>query len=73
MDSEAFIENNLSHLRFKTKKDDPSYDEDKQKMVYKQFEYKNKQSLDFPHFLRYFKFTWLFINYDVNGNGFLNY
>jgi hypothetical protein len=27
----------------------------------------------FPHFLRFFKFTWLFINYDADMNNLLTF
>lgn len=60
-------------LRFKTKQNDESYDEDKQKLIYNQFEFKNKQKLEFPQFIRFYKFTWLFINYDTNMNNMLTY
>jgi hypothetical protein len=35
LDTDAYIEKSASKLRFKTKKDDPSYDVDKQKIVYR--------------------------------------
>lgn len=67
------MENHLKHLRFRSKKDDESYDEDKQKVIYRQFEFKNKESLKFPQFLRLFKFMWLFINYDADYNNILTF
>lgn len=42
------MEEHLLHLRFRSKQDDENFDEDKQKLIYRQFEYKNKQSLRFP-------------------------
>jgi len=67
------MEEHLLHLRFRSKQDDENFDEDKQKLIYRQFEYKNKQSLRFPQFLRMFKFMWLFINYDKDLNNILTF
>lgn len=42
-------------------------------MIYNQFEFKNKQKLNFPQFIRFYKFTWLFMNYDTDMNNLLTY
>lgn len=60
-------------MRFKTKQDDKTYDEDKQKMVYRLFEFKNMQQLKLKHFMRFFKCLWRFINYDANLNNLVSY
>lgn len=35
-------------LRFKTKQNDEAFDEDKQKLIFNQFEFKNQAKLEFP-------------------------
>ena len=71
--SDEEIIRRLSHMRFKTKQDDKNYDEDKQKVVYRIFEFKNLQQLKLKHFIRFFKTLWRFINYDANINNLLSY
>lgn len=57
----------------KKKKDDEAFDEEKQRHVYRIFEFKGKNSLTFEYFLRFFQTSWYFMNVDSDLNGVLSY
>lgn len=57
----------------KKKKDDEAFDEEKQRHVYRIFEFKGKNYLTFEYFLRFFQTSWYFMNVDSDLNGVVSY
>ena len=50
------------------KKEEIEPNEENRKLVYNIFEFKGKDMLTFPHFVRWWKVSWFFLNCDEDVN-----
>ena len=73
MNEEELVDD-LKKIRMRNKKQEgEEYDLKKRELIYRIFEYKNKNNMFMKHFFRFFKASWIFINADNDNNGFITF